>query len=91
MKNRFCAFLFGLCLSLVAVRGEINFSGLDLSDDNRLLFRVDSSGPLPQHAIFVSRLTDLALQQITAFPERMELVENGILLVRNSFGAVRIP
>ncbi|MDR1586129.1 MAG: polysaccharide deacetylase family protein [Treponema sp.] len=92
MKNRCCAFLFGLCLSLVSVQGEIRFSGLDLSDDNRLLFRVDSSGPLPQHGIFVSRLTDLALQQITAFPERMELVENGgVLLVRNSFGAVRIP
>jgi peptidoglycan/xylan/chitin deacetylase (PgdA/CDA1 family) len=92
MKNRCCAFLFGLYLSLLPVYGEISFSGLDLSADNRLLFRVDSSGPLPQHAIFISRLTDLALQQITAFPERMELVGNGgVLLVRNSFGAVRIP
>ncbi|MDR1318775.1 MAG: hypothetical protein LBJ90_04045, partial [Treponema sp.] len=92
MKNRWCAFLVGLYLSLLPVYGEISFSGLDLSDDNRLLFRADSSGPLPQHAVFISRLTDLALQQITAFPERMELVENGgFLLVRNCFGAVRIP
>jgi peptidoglycan/xylan/chitin deacetylase (PgdA/CDA1 family) len=67
---------------------------LDLSDDNRLLFRADAvqDGSYPQNALFVSRLTDLALAQVTAFPERMELIANGRLVqVRNAFGALRIP
>jgi peptidoglycan/xylan/chitin deacetylase (PgdA/CDA1 family) len=84
-------FFFALLLALgsVPARGGIRFSGLDLSDDNRLLFRLDAPGLRPQHAIFVSRLTDRALQQISAFPEEMELFGD-TLLVRNSFGAARI-
>jgi peptidoglycan/xylan/chitin deacetylase (PgdA/CDA1 family) len=96
MKNRagLWCLLFGLVLSMslpAAGPGmRLSFEGLDLSGDNRLLFRAASGGG--QRAVFVSRLTDLALQQITAFPEQMELVENGrTLLVWNSFGAVRIP
>jgi peptidoglycan/xylan/chitin deacetylase (PgdA/CDA1 family) len=85
-----CCLLFSLALSLVpAFADGVSFSGLDLSDDNRLLFRAGSGS---QHALYISRLTDLALQQITAFPEKIETLENGrVLLVRNRFGAVRIP
>jgi peptidoglycan/xylan/chitin deacetylase (PgdA/CDA1 family) len=90
----FYCFLLGLILGLSAPAAEpakkLSFSGLDISHDNRLLFRADSGSG--QGVIFVSRLTDLALQQITAFPEQMDLVGDGrILLVRNSFGAVRVP
>jgi peptidoglycan/xylan/chitin deacetylase (PgdA/CDA1 family) len=70
------------------------FSGLNLSGDNRMLFRADSnaSGANVQDALFVSWLTDLSLQQMTAFPEKMDLVENGrTLQIRNAFGALRIP
>jgi peptidoglycan/xylan/chitin deacetylase (PgdA/CDA1 family) len=92
MKRRAALFLFlSLLRPLFAL---VSFGGLDLSGDNRLLFRVDVSqdGSLPQNALFVSRLTDLALNQITAFPERMELIANGRLIqVRNAFGALRIP
>jgi peptidoglycan/xylan/chitin deacetylase (PgdA/CDA1 family) len=73
---------------------KVNFEGLDLSEDNRLLFRADSAlnGAAVQNALFVSRLTDLSLQQVTAFPEKMELLANGrVLQVRNAFGALRIP
>jgi peptidoglycan/xylan/chitin deacetylase (PgdA/CDA1 family) len=96
MKNRkgpaVCRLVFGLFLSLssaAADSGRLSFGGLDLSGDNRLLFRADAGGG--RQSVFVSRLTDLALQQVTAFPEQMELLENGrTLLVRNSFGAAKI-
>jgi peptidoglycan/xylan/chitin deacetylase (PgdA/CDA1 family) len=89
-----CCLLLGLILSPFPAAAKITFRGLDLSDDNRLLFRADSSsqGASSQNSLFVSRLTDLALQQLTAFPEKMELIGNGrILQVRNAFGALRIP
>jgi peptidoglycan/xylan/chitin deacetylase (PgdA/CDA1 family) len=96
MKTRIglCGSVLALILVLPPAFARISFRGLDLSGDNRLLFRADSSGggALPQSGLFISRLTDLALQQITAFPEKMELVGNGrILQVRNAFGALRIP
>jgi peptidoglycan/xylan/chitin deacetylase (PgdA/CDA1 family) len=87
-------FFFALILSFSPVFARVRFRGLDLSDDNRLLFLADSAsdGAQSQNSLFISRLTDLALQQITAFPEKMELVESGRLLqVRNAFGALRIP
>jgi peptidoglycan/xylan/chitin deacetylase (PgdA/CDA1 family) len=94
MKNgRLCCLVASLTLSLAGLSAEsrgFSFAGLDLSGDNRLLFRAESGDR--QHTVFVSRLTDLALQQLTAFPERMALTENGrTLLVWNRFGAVRIP
>ncbi|MDR2433046.1 MAG: polysaccharide deacetylase family protein [Treponema sp.] len=92
MKNRqVCCTVFGLLLSLstAAAPARLRFDGLDISDDTRLLFRADSGSG--RQSVFVSRLTDLALQQVTAFPEQMELLENGrTLLVRNSFGVVKI-
>jgi peptidoglycan/xylan/chitin deacetylase (PgdA/CDA1 family) len=92
MKYPAAFFLFfALLRPLTAL---VSFGGLDLSDDNRLLFRVDAlhDGSPGQNALFVSRLTDLALSQMTAFPERMELIANGrIIQVRNAFGALRIP
>jgi peptidoglycan/xylan/chitin deacetylase (PgdA/CDA1 family) len=83
-----------LFLTLGQVSGKVVFSGLDLSADDRLLFRADadSGGGVRQSALFVSRLTDLSLQQVTAYPEKMDLLENGgTLQIRNAFGALRIP
>ncbi|MDR2258503.1 MAG: polysaccharide deacetylase family protein [Treponema sp.] len=86
--------LLALFFSVSPLSARVTFRGLDLSDDNRLLFRADSAGggALPQNSLFISRLTDLALQQITAFPEKMDLIGNNrTLQVRNAFGALRIP
>jgi len=67
----------------------INYSGLNLSNDNRLLFKADFEG---QQAVFLSRLTNMSIQQLTAFPEKMYLVENGqTIITLNRFGAARIP
>jgi peptidoglycan/xylan/chitin deacetylase (PgdA/CDA1 family) len=77
-----------------AVFAKLNFSGLDLSGDSRLLFlaETDSGGGRFQSALMLSRLTDLSLQQLTAFPEKLEIMENGrSLQVRNAFGALRLP
>jgi peptidoglycan/xylan/chitin deacetylase (PgdA/CDA1 family) len=66
-----------------------NFSDLILSNDDRLLFRAEFEN---QQTLFVSRLTDLTMQQLTAYPERLALVNNGrSLLVQNRFGVSRIP
>ncbi|MDR1637650.1 MAG: polysaccharide deacetylase family protein [Treponema sp.] len=89
-------FFAGLVLifAVPPLAAKVTFTGLDLSEDNRLLFRADSAldGAAIQNALFISRLTDLRLRQITAFPEKMELLANGrVLQVRNAFGALRIP
>jgi peptidoglycan/xylan/chitin deacetylase (PgdA/CDA1 family)/WD40 repeat protein len=96
--NRYVLPFLALALALVmptrGVWGKVVFSGLNLSGDNRMLFRADSdaNGSTRQDALFVTRLTDLSLRQMTAFPEKMDLIENGrTLQVRNAFGAVRIP
>ncbi|MDR1445084.1 MAG: polysaccharide deacetylase family protein [Treponema sp.] len=94
MKLRFFAPVLLCAVLRFPAAALVNFGGLDLSDDNRLLFRADvvQSGFPPQNALFVSRLTDLALTQLTAFPEQMELIGNGRLIqIRNAFGSLRIP
>jgi peptidoglycan/xylan/chitin deacetylase (PgdA/CDA1 family) len=94
-KSRLLFFLFlAFSAQLSGVFGKVVFSGLNLAGDNRMLFRADSEAPgsVRQNALFVSRLTDLSLQQITAFPEKMDLLENGrTIQIRNAFGALRIP
>ena len=92
-----CKLLIAVALAALlrpAVFAKLNFSGLDLSDDSRLLFRAetDTGGGRIQSALVLSRLTDLSLQQLTAFPEKVEVMENGrSLQVRNAFGALRVP
>jgi peptidoglycan/xylan/chitin deacetylase (PgdA/CDA1 family) len=67
----------------------INFHDLNLSNDDRLLFKADFEN---QQALFVSLLTDMSIQQLTAFPEKLQLVENGrTIMAMNRFGAVKIP
>ncbi|MDR1898532.1 MAG: polysaccharide deacetylase family protein, partial [Treponema sp.] len=99
MKRRigFCG-LF-LVLILLPAAARVRFGGLDLSDDDRLLFLAyhqraagSGGGAYDQNALFVSRLPGMTLQQFTAFPEKMELVEGGrTIQVRNAFGLLRVP
>jgi len=45
-----------------------------------------------QHAIFVSNLTDMSMRQLSAYPEKLYLVDNGrTILTLGRFGAMRIP
>jgi len=67
----------------------INFSDLNLSNDDKLLFKAHSE---TQNALFVSTLTDMSIQQLTFLPEKLQLVDNGrIILAVNRFGAAIIP
>jgi peptidoglycan/xylan/chitin deacetylase (PgdA/CDA1 family) len=89
MKARKFFLAFFLFISGVFHLSGISFSDLDLSSDNRLLFKAEFEG---QQAVFISQLDDLSLQQITAFPERLELIENGrTILAHGKFGTLKIP
>ena len=80
-----------LILSLFTVFNVfgINFNDLSLSSDDRLLFKISFES---QQAIFISRLNNLSMQQLTAFPEKLEVVDNGrTIFALNRFGAARIP
>jgi peptidoglycan/xylan/chitin deacetylase (PgdA/CDA1 family) len=86
MKSRFIAIL--AFLAVFPVWG-ISFNDLILSNDDRLLFRTDFEN---QQTLFISRLTDLSMQQLTAFPEKLEVVNNGrTILAHSRFGTARIP
>jgi peptidoglycan/xylan/chitin deacetylase (PgdA/CDA1 family) len=88
MKKRGLIPALVLSFLVVSPLFGISFRGLDLSGDT-LLFRTDFES---HHALFVSRLNGLTLQQVTAFPEKLELVDNGrTVLVRSRLGAVTIP
>jgi len=94
MKNRYYLrkiLLILIILSFFTVLPlfSINFSELNLSNDDRLLFKAQAD---TQNALFVSTLTDLTIQQLTFLPEKMQLIENGrTILAINRFGAARIP
>jgi len=69
------------------------FDGLDLSADDRLLFvaRTGGDGSTRQSALFSASAASGALVQMTAFPERIDLLEGGrTLQIRNPFGALRV-
>jgi peptidoglycan/xylan/chitin deacetylase (PgdA/CDA1 family) len=78
--------LFLSCLNICQLFA-ISFQGLDLADD-RLLFRADFEA---ENALFISQLSDISMRQITAFPEKLEVVAEGkTILVRSRFGAASI-
>ncbi|MDR0785793.1 MAG: polysaccharide deacetylase family protein [Treponema sp.] len=86
--------LFFFCFLAFPLSAEVSFSGLNLSNDSRLLFQAQYSGVgnSNQDALFLSRLTDLVLRQLTMFPEEMVSLENGsVIQIQNAFGCARIP
>ena len=88
MKRR--KILLVLILSLLGIfrLSGISFHDLNLSGD-QLLFKTDFES---QQALFISRLGDLSLRQITVFPEKLELVDNGrTILALSRMGAFSIP
>ncbi|MCL2374118.1 MAG: hypothetical protein FWC65_02625, partial [Treponema sp.] len=84
----------------ISPAGRITFSDLDLCANNQLLFRAGAQrGASSQDALFLTRLAPnlesaspaLPIQQLTVFPEKMDMLGSGrILQIRNAFGAVRI-
>jgi len=125
MNKIFTFFVLFFVILVLPVQSGIIFSDLDLSGDNRLLFK---AGFFNQDATFLTSLGDPprvttglgsfgagsltagsltagslapgslyagsspALRLLTAFPEKIDLLENGrILQIRNSFGVMRLP
>jgi len=88
MKNRIFLLVTLFFISILYLWG-LEFNNLTLSNDDRLLFRADFQS---QHAIYLTRLTDMSMLQLTAFPEKIYIVEHGrTLLALNSLGAVSLP
>jgi len=87
------AAFFLFLLILTPCWGEIRFSGLDISEDNRLIFVAESSGGKgqSQSVLLYTQLPDRTVRPLSAYPEKMELVEGGnFLLIQNAFGCQRL-
>jgi len=90
-KRSFRVCVLFLLFSLITVfqLSAVNFSGLTVSNDDRLLFKADFEG---QHAVYVTRLNDMSIQQLTMHPEKLYLVDNGkTIIALNRLGAASIP
>ena len=67
----------------------ISFDDLNLSGDDKLLFSAEFES---RSALFLSSLDDRTIQQLTAYPEKMQVVNHGRTIITiNRFGAARIP
>lgn len=85
-----------LCILVLAVLGaataEVEFLGLDLGKDDRLLFaaRADLPGDGSYDSLFAAELSSGAITQLTLFPEHIALVDGGRRLeIQNRFGLFR--
>jgi len=86
-----CKIFFLLLILLIPIfqLSAVNFSGLTISNDDKLLFKADFQ---EQHAVFLSNLNDLSMQQLTMHPEKLYLVNNGkTIIALNRLGAATIP
>ena len=92
MKYRRTLFLavFTLFLIMPAISlFGVNFSELNLSLDDRLLFKAEFES---RHAVFLSTLNNNSMQQLTVFPEKLQIVDNGrSILVMDRFGMTKVP
>jgi peptidoglycan/xylan/chitin deacetylase (PgdA/CDA1 family) len=67
----------------------ISFSGLTISNDDKLLLKAEADS---QESLFISTLSNMSIQPLTSFPEKLQLVDNGrTILAINRFGVTRIP
>ena len=98
MKNRskksrrilFLTLFFISIFSLVNINlWGIEFDGLTLSNDDRLLYKTNFDS---QNALFITNLNNMSTQQLTAAAQKMYLVSQGRSIIAVSrFGAARIP
>ncbi|MFA6508122.1 MAG: polysaccharide deacetylase family protein [Treponemataceae bacterium] len=85
--------LFALLIAAFSVEARTVFDGLDIGEDDRIMFRATAGGDGSprQNAVFLADIVSGAVTQLTAFPERLELVDGGrTLQARNPFGVVRM-
>ncbi len=71
---------------------DVTFGGLNLSESDHLLFYADTSGPGygEYRTMFLADLPGKKMRQLTFFPERVVLLENGTKLqIENRFGIFR--
>ncbi len=87
-----CVPLFFLFFFSACLWGEISFSSGVINQNDEVLFAVDASIPAMPHyrTLFKKDLKTGSLEQLTFFPEEMELLSGGtVLQIRNRFGTVR--
>jgi peptidoglycan/xylan/chitin deacetylase (PgdA/CDA1 family) len=88
MKSRFSAFLLIFFIPFYFL-SAFEFNNITLSSDDKFLYRTDFES---QYSLFFTDLTDMSTQQLTAFPEKLYLADNGrTIIVLNKFGAASIP
>jgi peptidoglycan/xylan/chitin deacetylase (PgdA/CDA1 family) len=81
-----------LLLPALSLSAETSFSGLDLTDDNRLLFSSESEPPVlgPYRTLFLAHLEAGAMRQLSFFPERVTyLAETNQVQIQNRYGVFR--
>jgi peptidoglycan/xylan/chitin deacetylase (PgdA/CDA1 family) len=72
--------------------GDVTFGGLHLSQSDHLLFYADAAGPVygDYRTMFQADLSSQRMKQLTFFPERIALLEDGAKLqIENRFGIFR--
>ena len=85
-------FFFAFCFAAGLLYGEISFSGGVINQRDEVLFAADTSVPsMPSYrTLFKKDLATGKVEQLTFFPEQMELLSGGtVLQIRNRFGAAR--
>ncbi len=89
MIKKYLLSLF-LLLPGAFIHGEMTFSGLDLSEENLLLFQSETDAPVygSYRSLFLSDLAGGSTRQLTFFPERISLA-GGMLQIENRFGIFR--
>jgi peptidoglycan/xylan/chitin deacetylase (PgdA/CDA1 family) len=72
--------------------GQVSFSGLDLSPQDRLLFAATTRGPDfgAFDTLFLADVRTKAMRQLTFFPEEIQLLQDkDVLQIQNRFGVFR--
>ncbi len=85
---------FFLFLILTGVFGDVEFSNLDITVNDRLLFKADTNSPVfgSYSTLFLADLNkkEKKLKQLTFFPEKvLYLRHDGVLQIQNRFGVFR--
>ncbi len=81
-----------LCFAAYRLPADVVFSGLNLSETNQLLFSAETNGLHYglYRTLFSGDVKSHKLRQLTFFPERAVLLENGtVLQIQNRFGIFR--
>ncbi len=91
MKRIFISILIFIIVQFISF-GEVTFSGLDVTQDDNLIF--NATVDLPEwdnyNTLFLSSLQDGNIKQLTFFPEKITLLDNQkVLQIQNRFGVFR--